>query len=117
MIRRPPRSTLFPYTTLFRSAVELERKPVAEDAPFDPEVELLSDFPGHVRVGGARLKDALPFLGAAEDVATAEAVGRHVLPLVDPIVARLAPRGAQLQVVEHRDVLTEERLFRDAPSR
>src|SRR3712207_9363047 len=25
MIRRPPRSTLFPYTTLFRSAVALER--------------------------------------------------------------------------------------------
>src|SRR5256885_8525744 len=25
MIRRPPRSTLFPYTTLFRSARELER--------------------------------------------------------------------------------------------
>src|SRR2546423_11741941 len=26
MIRRPPRSTLFPYTTLFRSAVEAGRK-------------------------------------------------------------------------------------------
>src|SRR5438094_6510377 len=26
MIRRPPRSTLFPYTTLFRSLVGLERK-------------------------------------------------------------------------------------------
>src|SRR5258708_31496916 len=25
MIRRPPRSTLFPYTTLFRSALELPR--------------------------------------------------------------------------------------------
>src|SRR3712207_7410075 len=25
MIRRPPRSTLFPYTTLFRSAVAVER--------------------------------------------------------------------------------------------
>src|SRR2546422_3276153 len=25
MIRRPPRSTLFPYTTLFRSDLELER--------------------------------------------------------------------------------------------
>src|SRR5688572_31595867 len=25
MVRRPPRSTLFPYTTLFRSAVELEQ--------------------------------------------------------------------------------------------
>src|SRR5947207_10349028 len=29
MIRRPPRSTLFPYTTLFRSAVEAR---LAEDA-------------------------------------------------------------------------------------
>src|SRR2546430_9244318 len=26
MIRRPPRSTLFPYTTLFRSAAELRRR-------------------------------------------------------------------------------------------
>src|SRR2546425_6431739 len=26
MIRRPPRSTLFPYTTLFRSAVHLEER-------------------------------------------------------------------------------------------
>src|SRR2546426_4709272 len=28
MIRRPPRSTLFPYTTLFRSGVRGEDKPV-----------------------------------------------------------------------------------------
>src|SRR5687768_18366636 len=27
MIRRPPRSTLFPYTTLFRSGVSLEERP------------------------------------------------------------------------------------------
>jgi len=27
MIRRPPRSTLFPYTTLFRSAMELDELP------------------------------------------------------------------------------------------
>src|SRR5256885_12162175 len=26
MIRRPPRSTLFPYTTLFRSSIRLDRK-------------------------------------------------------------------------------------------
>src|SRR3712207_8131567 len=31
MIRRPPRSTLFPYTTLFRSP-----PPVRPDAPLDP---------------------------------------------------------------------------------
>src|SRR2546430_10299868 len=32
MIRRPPRSTLFPYTTLFRSADQLERA-LHEDGP------------------------------------------------------------------------------------
>src|SRR3712207_7143831 len=30
MIRRPPRSTLFPYTTLFRSGGQVERKEDAE---------------------------------------------------------------------------------------
>src|SRR3712207_7282064 len=32
MIRRPPRSTLFPYTTLFRSADRLDRAAVAHEA-------------------------------------------------------------------------------------
>src|SRR3712207_7262321 len=31
MIRRPPRSTLFPYTTLFRSMVEAAVRPPQED--------------------------------------------------------------------------------------
>src|SRR3712207_7336848 len=35
MIRRPPRSTLFPYTTLFRSIHDAERAPFVEDVP-DP---------------------------------------------------------------------------------
>src|SRR3712207_7665928 len=30
MIRRPPRSTLFPYTTLFRSDAEVRRRTAAE---------------------------------------------------------------------------------------
>src|SRR3712207_6987405 len=48
MIRRPPRSTLFPYTTLFRS-VELEpmtpveRRIVHERLKDDPEVETSSE--------------------------------------------------------------------------
>src|SRR5690349_23459262 len=33
MIRRPPRSTLFPYTTLFRSRRQDERDPVAGAGP------------------------------------------------------------------------------------
>src|SRR2546430_9951637 len=31
MIRRPPRSTLFPYTTLFRSGEKLWRMPLTDD--------------------------------------------------------------------------------------
>src|SRR6266478_693065 len=31
MIRRPPRSTLFPYTTLFRSLRDIARRPRARD--------------------------------------------------------------------------------------
>src|SRR3712207_7570535 len=36
MIRRPPRSTLFPYTTLFRSVVLLEQAVVGQAHPRDP---------------------------------------------------------------------------------
>src|SRR3712207_9381895 len=39
MIRRPPRSTLFPYTTLFRSRVMPAREAIAA-AGFDPDFEL-----------------------------------------------------------------------------
>src|SRR5256886_14290592 len=48
MIRRPPRSTLFPYTTLFRSARNLGRRAVARRAvgPQRP--------PLHRRVGCGR---------------------------------------------------------------
>src|SRR3712207_7597135 len=38
MIRRPPRSTLFPYTTLFRSLAE--DQPAASAAPPEPKGEL-----------------------------------------------------------------------------
>src|SRR3712207_7435136 len=37
MIRRPPRSTLFPYTTLFRSAVE---QPLGQVERLDPQLAL-----------------------------------------------------------------------------
>src|SRR6266568_6010541 len=36
MIRRPPRSTLFPYTTLFRSAAALAAPPAPSAAPPAP---------------------------------------------------------------------------------
>src|SRR3712207_7658705 len=39
MIRRPPRSTLFPYTTLFRSLVDLPRRAVHREATGQPSAE------------------------------------------------------------------------------
>src|SRR2546428_4638784 len=45
MIRRPPRSTLFPYTTLFRSVGETRRIPAVHEDKLtrlqDPELERL----------------------------------------------------------------------------
>src|SRR5256885_7991170 len=42
MIRRPPRSTLFPYTTLFRSCLRLSRKV----RPYHPRIDrVASDNP------------------------------------------------------------------------
>src|SRR3712207_8754269 len=42
MIRRPPRSTLFPYTTLFRSEVVAE----LDDRPDDQRVAAVGGHPG-----------------------------------------------------------------------
>src|SRR3712207_7893691 len=40
MIRRPPRSTLFPYTTLFRSGQRLEEYQAAEELDVVRQVEV-----------------------------------------------------------------------------
>src|SRR5690349_22897984 len=51
MIRRPPRSTLFPYTTLFRSIVA-ERVATSRPKPCEKPVELASTLA--VPAGAAR---------------------------------------------------------------
>src|SRR5256885_6230918 len=45
MIRRPPRSTLFPYTTLFRSIPPSRRKLTADAAPEENEVPQVPAWP------------------------------------------------------------------------
>src|SRR3712207_8860592 len=51
MIRRPPRSTLFPYTTLFRSAVhgldDLELRILQDVGPEHPDQRLILDQEDH----------------------------------------------------------------------
>src|SRR5258708_18743838 len=44
MIRRPPRSTLFPYTTLFRSGACAEKTVTLFNVSYDPTRELYKDY-------------------------------------------------------------------------
>src|ERR1043165_9440710 len=55
MIRRPPRSTLFPYTTLFRSSCEAHD--VIADDPVLPATRAERAQLRPVRMGGAALED------------------------------------------------------------
>src|SRR5256886_14863332 len=81
MIRRPPRSTLFPYTTLFRSLAVHEparRRAARErlDAPAPAD-----------RDGAAVHAHERAFLDAGHGVVP------HGVVLADAVVARLAPSG------------------------
>src|SRR5438034_7397148 len=49
MIRRPPRSTLFPYTTLFRSPAELPRVHIEHDDRVRVQIASLAEL--HRQVG------------------------------------------------------------------
>src|SRR2546430_130266 len=60
MIRRPPRSTLFPYTTLFRSEGVLERKllwvrPCRNVDRIALRVQQRHELQGEVRLAGSRI--------------------------------------------------------------
>src|SRR2546422_4825321 len=70
MIRRPPRSTLFPYTTLFRSVADL--RPHALDAGVE-HLDVLVDLAGNDR--RRRLVDLDP-LGARSEEHTSELQSR-----------------------------------------
>src|SRR2546426_8021335 len=59
MIRRPPRSTLFPYTTLFRSQQPVHRQPLGAGLGGDQRLpEQLLGRLAHLEVAGAQLDAA-----------------------------------------------------------
>src|SRR2546430_17018049 len=62
MIRRPPRSTLFPYTTLFRSLCSFAFAGVAKTGNHAELVTLFSEWPAFQR---PRLVDGVPDYRAA----------------------------------------------------
>src|SRR3712207_6889739 len=71
MIRRPPRSTLFPYTTLFRSVPAVDISEATFDELEQQRAELQTALPGsQVSVGG----DA--YTGGTPGVSWVEGIGR-----------------------------------------
>src|SRR3712207_7714949 len=84
MIRRPPRSTLFPYTTLFRSALEVGGR-IAGVAGQEPHERRGVDAPGIERRRLGR--------GQVDAVGqVAEAGGKIILTVVDDRADRKSTR-------------------------
>src|SRR3989454_7199730 len=113
MIRRPPRSTLFPYTTLFRSAEtsyavaqrDVERKVLASALTYQSKVREIGkwrpDAVGHFREA-AELADRHYRLGAVP-VATYVELQKQYLEAGD---ALLDTRKDALQAAQELEILT-----------
>src|SRR5258707_13977515 len=83
MIRRPPRSTLFPYTTLFRS--------VAAEITARNELRLEAQLKFHfVRIPAERRSDA----------AAGRWAGRTLVDVVRPAVEQNVDRAVRLHLVD-----------------
>src|SRR3712207_7973635 len=70
MIRRPPRSTLFPYTTLFRSPVPVMPRVIIAPAPGHAGVAELVDAPDSksgAPKGACRFEPDLRYQGRSEE--------------------------------------------------
>src|SRR2546427_8525156 len=75
MIRRPPRSTLFPYTTLFRSAAladVLSRDRPLALYPFSHDTATVERILGQVVAGGVTVNDTLLHFAARSEEHTSE---------------------------------------------
>src|SRR5256885_5797983 len=70
MIRRPPRSTLFPYTTLFRSDPQLMAAEVHRLASKGCRAVTFSENPAHLGLPSLHSDHWDPFWGACEDDGT-----------------------------------------------
>src|SRR2546430_15731055 len=89
MIRRPPRSTLFPYTTLFRSNSQVAVFPNAISADL-AKVPFIEAF-DRVRGRDVTYGDAIIFVGSADS----EVAMRHgKVPMVTPTTEGEALREA-----------------------
>src|SRR5260370_41690096 len=99
MIRRPPRSTLFPYTTLFRSAVNVLAEPFGtrtQDniAIFDLRVEKVFTLPRGVKVSG--FLDLFNLFNSNAEQNTSYNSGTSFLRPLNIIPPRIARIGGEI---------------------
>src|SRR3712207_8308243 len=84
MIRRPPRSTLFPYTTLFRSLKAIQRE-LGEDDPQQAEVNELrekvdqSGMPEDIKARAIKEIDRMSRIPSRSEEHTSELQSRQYL--------------------------------------
>src|SRR2546430_17627952 len=80
MIRRPPRSTLFPYTTLFRSVRVLDLELLIDHAPHDVGFIQTADLIEHRPLGWRReLFSFQAALYVNEHVCQAAVLAHHIM--------------------------------------
>src|SRR5258707_7249796 len=88
MIRLPPRSTLFPYTTLFRSVLHMPHMPPHPSAPhfLSPQVGAQTHVPWALHISFVLHMPHMPPHPSAAYAACARQIGRaHVCTPVTPI--------------------------------
>src|SRR2546430_7513707 len=84
MIRRPPRSTLFPYTTLFRSNCIKHLQATAIEAGVDVDVfQLFNDLGEKVPVLSAVAPNGTDTIEAFEAAGGAKGLLKQLEPLLD----------------------------------
>src|SRR5437764_9768914 len=89
MLRRPPRSTLFPYTTLFRSLITAETGMVTKSGGKMPE--LPAGFTDRYSKDASKIDDVSKFAKKADLIAQLERSEEHTSELQSPmyLVCRL----------------------------
>src|SRR3989454_4971844 len=95
MIRRPPRSTLFPYTTLFRSLLRPDAQRDILDAYGDGDVERVAVRDAHERLRELERRDE-ELKARREDVQRKADYLRHVVQEIE----RAAPQTGEDETLE-----------------
>src|SRR3712207_5055230 len=118
MIRRPPRSTLFPYTTLFRSAAHtagfqsalMVPTEILAEQHYDSLCQLFPDLSIALLTSGMKAAEKRAALSAIADGSVDMIVGTHAL-IQDTVTYHKL--GLVITDEQHRFGVNQRRLFRE----